>query len=111
MRRLGKDTIVIIEPGTKSAHGNDVDDWITPASEITVTGCYVELSVSAEDLVNRDATLAAGTAFAPAGTSCSHRAHVVHDGVTFAVDGNAFEMHSYSGALDHVPIPLQRWEG
>lgn len=111
MHELGTDTITIIEPGDKTDHGNTIDDWATPASTTTVSNCYVELSVTAEDLVNRDAALAAGTAFTPKGTACSNRAHVVYDGVTYAVDGKALELHSYSGRIDYVPIPLKRWEG
>ncbi len=115
VRRLGKDAFEIIEPGTTTDHGNDVDDWTeSPAGPATVTvvrDSYVELSVTAEDLVNRHQTLAAGTVFAPAGTQLSNRARIRFAGTTYEIDGLAFEMHSYSGAIDHVPIPIKRWEG
>lgn len=114
-RRLGKDTIEVLEPGVQTDHLNAEDDWTEapagPVVPLVVKGCYVELSVTAEDLVNRDAKLAAGTVFAPAGTPVSRKARIRTGGVIYDIDGVAFEMHSYSGALDHVPIPIKFWNG
>ena len=110
-RKLGKDTITIVEPGDKTDHGKTADDWDNPTSTTTVEGCYVELSVSAEDLVHRDASRAAGTAFAPAGTPCSPRAKVVYAGVDYRVDGRALAARGYTGSIDYLGIPIDNWEG
>lgn len=110
-RALGKDTITLTMPGEKTVHGSKVDDWANPAPPVTVKGCYVELMLTDEQLAHRDATLAAGTVFAPAGTFVDPRMKVTYDGKDYAVDGQALEAHSYSGSIDYVPIPIKRWEG
>jgi hypothetical protein len=91
-RPLGRDTVVLTTPGTKTVHGSTVDDWDHPGVPRIVKRCYAELSVTDEDLEHRDADLAMGT---------------VYD----AVDGRGLDWHSYSGQLDHVTIPIKRWEG
>lgn len=110
-RRLGKDTITLTMPGDKAVHGSTVDDWGNAGPPRTVKGCYVELALTEEDLLHRDATLAAGTIAAPAGTVVNARDKVTFNGVDYLVDGQALEAHSVSGRIDYVPIPIKRWEG
>lgn len=110
-RRLGKDTVKLVMPGDKTVHGNVTDDWSNPVLEVEVKRCYVELSVTAEDLVHRDADLAAGTVFAPPGLTVHPRMKVVYLDTDYAIDGRALEAHSFSGAIDYIPIPIKRWEG
>lgn len=104
-------TIVIVQPGTKTSRGSSVPNWETPAKETTVTGCSVQPASSSLSLDGRVLGINdAWTAYVPEGTDVSAGDHVKFNGMVFEINGDP---RVWTGAFtrSHIQLNLVRWEG
>lgn len=106
-------TLVVITPGTKTVHGDEVDDW-TPAATTSreIRGCWVEPKSTEENSHRRDTVRAGYDILLPdTAEPPDARDRVLHPLALgyFGVVGDVMPVPSASGILDHYFAYVERW--
>lgn len=111
--------LLVITPGSKVVHGNNVDDWSQGATTSrTVKGCWVEPKSTEENTHRRDTVRAGYDILLPdtqpdgekttPPTSKDRVLHPLAEGY-FGVKGDVLPVRSASGGLDHYFAYVERW--
>lgn len=111
--------LIVISPGTKRVHGDDVDDWSDGATTTrTIKGCWVEPKSTEENSHRRDTVRAGYDILLPdvdtAGNTVvppDAKDRVIHPLETgyFGVVGDVLPVRSASGGLNHWFAYVERW--
>lgn len=106
---LGTQKIDIIRPGTTiDPYGNTIPDWATAVTRF-VSGCQVQPFVGDETrTAGRDTVTTAWQLFAPASVDLSPLDRVVHDGLTYEVDGEISRWSTPWGVPAFIQARLRR---
>lgn len=105
-------SITRVRPGTKTVRGADAPDWdSTKVSELTITGCSIQLASTSLSLDGRVLGISDGlTVYCPEGSDVRAGDHIVANGQIYEIQG---EPRAWTGAFtrSHVQLNLIRWEG
>lgn len=108
---FARHTIKVVRPGkTTDRYGNEIPDWST-ATRTTVLGCSVQPTFGEEDTMHRDAVQSEYTIYAPAGTDVTAYDRIEWQGKDYEVVGRPSVWSIGMGAVDHVVIHANLWEG
>lgn len=109
---FARQTITIRRAPLVTDHGAQVRDWDSDdVAEHSVAGCSVQPLTGQEILANRDTVQAQYRVYAPPGADVEATDHVTFGGDDYEVVGEPLRWPSPTGALDHVELLLNRWEG
>jgi hypothetical protein len=105
------DTVTVLRaPIVQDDYNNDVPDWPN-ATETAVTGCRVQPERGSEYTIDRDAVVTRWRLFGPDGMDIQDTDRIVHQGVTYDIEGSVERWPSPTGALAHIEARLMRVEG
>jgi hypothetical protein len=108
---LGGETITILEAALEpGSHGTMHRDW-NNAITTTVSGCSVQPFSAEEVIADREFTATRMKLFAPFDTFLDATCRVVHQGVTYEVDGQPAAWRDDMGVPDHLEAVLKRLAG
>ena len=93
----------------RTSRGSTVQDWTKP-DELTITNCFVKPSTTGFDQNGRLAVSESYTVLAPAGSDIKAADRIVHNGKTYTVEGAEPHM-SPTGAVSHLRVYMERWQG
>lgn len=107
---FARHTVEILRPAETEDHGNVYRDYseVTPRA---VNGCVVQPATGADSATDRTAVLSQKTIILPPGTDLLPHDHLKYKGVEYQIIGDVQEWDSPTGALDHLFVTVQRWEG
>lgn len=111
MLSFARDSIKVIEPGTRDDRGTPVRDYDSPDRVSTFPRCIAEPGASDLDLAGRTSAAIRYTVYAPAGARVSEFAAVELRGVRYALDEPPAAWTSPTGSLSHVVLRLVDWKG
>ena len=105
-------SITRVRPGTKTVRGSVVPDWdSTKASELTITGCSIQLASTSLSQDGRVLGINEGmTVYCPEGSDVQAGDHIVANGQTYEIQG---EPRAWTAPFtrSHIQLNLIRWEG
>ena len=103
------DQVVLTEPVWVDDRGAQVETY--PGPGVAVSGCSVQPGAATTDLQMRDNAQILWTAFLPPAEPVTRHARVTWQGEHYQIDGAPQVWKSPLGSLDHIVLPLVRWEG
>lgn len=103
------DEIVVTEPVWVDDRGTQVATY--PGPGVPVAGCSVQPGAATLDLQARNNAEIEWTAFVPPGAVVTRHHQVTWQGENYKIDGAPLVWTSPLGDLDHIVLPLIRWEG
>lgn len=106
-----RQTATLLTPVIVDDHGTEVPDWDEPPVETTVTGCSFQPSTGSVDDDNREGVRGGAGLFLPPHTPVSPHQRVRVEGTTYRILGQPEQWTSATGALDHIVLRLEHWEG
>ena len=106
-----KDAVTVIRPAAKTARGSTVPDW-DDATEHQVSRCQIVAASTQQDRDGRVVNVSDSmTLRAPYDADVQAGDRIVHEGVTYEVDGEVFRSKSPTGRVSTTRCALRRWEG
>lgn len=106
-----RQTATLLTPVLVDDHGTLVADWSQPPAETPVPGCSFQPSTGSLDDVNREGVRTAASLHMPPTAAVTAHQRVRVAGVTYRIVGEPERWTSATGALDHVLLRLEHWEG
>jgi hypothetical protein len=109
---LGYDTVQVLDAPLAAGdrHGARKRDW-TRAVTTTVPRCSVQPYAATETTTDREFTSTHVRLFAPPGAPMKATGRVVHNGITYDVDGEPATWRDLDGRPSHVEVALKRLTG
>lgn len=104
-------TVERVRPTEVDDRGNVHRDYTNPESVIPIEGCIVQPMTGGENDENRSAVMRQLSIQLPAGADVSEFDHIRYKGRDYEIVGDDQDWESPTGALDHVNLLVQRWEG
>ena len=110
---FAKSTIIEVRPGMVVDHGDETLDWATPTLR-TIDNCVVDTSSGSRDTTYRVEGIRTDlVVLAPFDSDILESSHIRvpgYDGDFTIIDGPR-RQRSPTGALAHLQLALQKWEG
>ena len=94
---------------TKTSRGSTVPDWSDP-TKLSISGCFVHPSTTGFDQDGRQAISEAYTVLAPSGSDIVAGDHIKYADKVYTVEG-AEPYVSPTGAVSHLRVYMERWQG
>lgn len=106
-----RDVVTVVRPVEKTVRGSTVPDWEN-ATEHQVSRCQVVAASTQQDRDGRVVNVSDSRTFrACYDADVEPGDRIVHEGVTYEVDGEVFHSKSPTGRVSTTRCSLRRWEG
>jgi len=111
MSTIRRDSVTVVNPGSKSERGVTVPDWSSAVS--TIEGRWRVQPAGGSDVntLGRQGLVSEFRGFGPASSVVEAQSRVISKDVTYEVVGPVENWPSPTGSLDHIEIALKRVEG
>lgn len=105
------DSVTVLRaPLVDADYNNQEYDWPN-ATETEVAGCRVQPERGSDYTIDRDAVETRWRLFGPDGMDIRDTDRIMHQGVTYDIEGSVERWPSPTGALAHIEARLVRVEG
>ena len=105
-----RDTVSRLRAPFITERGVSVRDW-THAVSKDIGGCSIQPASTSGDYDAREQATDRMTLYAPEGSDIVKGDRIVFNGDTYLIDGAPYTWNSPTGAVSHMVVPLERWEG
>lgn len=111
MRRIMRQTITVLTPGTTTDRGVTVEDWTKPTRR-TVSGCSIQPGAGDVDWIRATGVVSDFIVYAPAGIQVTAKNRIELPGVAgqFLLEGPP-ERWEIGLRTDHVRLRLRKRDG
>lgn len=110
MIAVKRQSVTVLTPSWVSDRGRLVADFTAPTSTV-YDGCSVQPMAGEELHDERQGAVSRMRLIGPSTMALTHHDRVVHDSLTYDVEGPPQHWPSPTGSLDHVEATLRRVDG
>ena len=105
-------SVTVLRPATKQSRGSTVLDYGTGATSHVVNNCMITGLSSMQDRDGRVLQVSDRfTLRAPYGADIKAGDRIIHDGVTYEIEGDPRSTKSPTGRVSNVRCELSLWRG